>query len=295
MRARSRCSRTRNEEATRSFALVLRALAGGAMVWLWAGTALAADMDTRFTYQGQLEKLGVEVDDTCDFDFELYDADTSGSQVGATVSKPSVDVDEGLFTVELNFGTAAYTGEKRWLEISAQCTGDGSPTVLDPRQELTAAPHAAYALNGPWMDPQDEIAIPLDLFSGFVGDATVVMNRYNAGVDAIHNSTDEQFYFHLPLPSANVDDGRSFVITRVAINRASGSTWYNRFIWEIEPDGTGNQLAFSNSSYTQSINWNFPDITTNADSRYTIRITTTQPASFVSDRIYGITVYGHWE
>ncbi len=82
--------------------------------------------------------------DTCNFDFALYDAASGGNQVGSTVSKSSVSVSGGTFTVDLDFGSSAFNGDARYLDVQVQCSGDGSMVPLSPRTALNAAP---YALN----------------------------------------------------------------------------------------------------------------------------------------------------
>jgi hypothetical protein len=77
----------------------------------------------------------------------LYDADAGGSQVGNPVLKDDVAVANGLFTVNLDFGTIAFDGESRWLEISLRPgTSTASYTLLSPRQPLAPTPYALYAL-----------------------------------------------------------------------------------------------------------------------------------------------------
>jgi hypothetical protein len=103
-----------------------------------------------FTYQGQLKDSGGNpITDTCDFQFRLWDAESSGNQVGGDSLDGSVSVVNGYFTAQVNaggeFGANAFTGEARWLEVGVKCTGEADYTVLAPRLALTLAPYAAYA------------------------------------------------------------------------------------------------------------------------------------------------------
>lgn len=110
--------------------------------------ALAAPLGTAFTYQGVLEDdNGFPASGPYDFEFRLFDAETGGALVGA-FPVPSVDVADGIFTVELDFGGSAFQGDERWLEIHV--ANQGEPLqALSPRQALTATPYALYALNAP--------------------------------------------------------------------------------------------------------------------------------------------------
>lgn len=101
--------------------------------------AAQADVGTAFTYQGRLTGDNGAIDDTCDFTFDLWDAASDGNNLG-TVNVSGVSVDEGLFTVELDFGAAAFGGDARWLAITVDC-GEGAE-ALTPRQPLTPAPYA---------------------------------------------------------------------------------------------------------------------------------------------------------
>ena len=119
-----------------------------AVLFLTLAVSLAfaqAPLSTAFTYQGQLKSEGQPYTGTCDFQFGLYNVPTGGMSLGDLIL-PSVPLTEGYFTVQLDFGADAFTGEERWLDISMRCpAGTGDYTQLQPRQELTAAPYALYA------------------------------------------------------------------------------------------------------------------------------------------------------
>jgi hypothetical protein len=130
-----------------------------------------SQVGTAFTYQGQLLSSGTPVSDTCDFEFSLWDAagsgipPTGGNQVGSTQSAPSIPVRNGLFAVQLDFGSGAFTGEARWLQTSVRCpAGSGTYTTLVPRQALNPVPYALFSqdLSLPF---QKAINSPLNAFS----------------------------------------------------------------------------------------------------------------------------------
>jgi hypothetical protein len=106
-------------------------------------TGFQATLGTAFTYQGQLKSGGEPVTDDCQIAFRLYDQATEGSQVGNVITT-TVPVSDGLFVVNLDFGSDAFTGDARWLGIKVKCVDDGTYTDLG-RQELTAAPYALHA------------------------------------------------------------------------------------------------------------------------------------------------------
>jgi hypothetical protein len=105
-----------------------------------------------FTYQGELALAGSPATGSFDIRFRLFDAPTGGSQVGSTLCSDDVAVTSGRFAASLDFGSAAFNGHKRFLEIEVRqntgldCSDATGYTVLSPRQELTVAPHASYSL-----------------------------------------------------------------------------------------------------------------------------------------------------
>lgn len=101
----------------------------------------AAPQLAAFTYQGQLEQSGAPVNGERDLVFRLYDSAEGGQTIGAPVTADDYPVADGLFMIDLSFPDA-FAGEQLWLEIEV----DG--VTLTPRQPVTAAPVAMYALAG---------------------------------------------------------------------------------------------------------------------------------------------------
>ena len=128
-------------------ALFAASLAAGARADLGGPSNPAAPLaqnGSAFTYQGQLRKNGAPVNASCIASFSLFDAATGGAQVGGTVTSPTLQVANGLFTIALDFGWN-FNGEARWLETAIGC-GE-APTILSPRTALRPAPYA-FALPG---------------------------------------------------------------------------------------------------------------------------------------------------
>ncbi|MCS7190588.1 MAG: hypothetical protein NZ843_03185, partial [Fimbriimonadales bacterium] len=72
-----------------------------------------------FTFQGYLRQNNNPANGAYDFRFRLWNASTGGSQVGSDVFVDDVTVQNGLFTVELNFGSV-WDGSPRFLEIAVR-------------------------------------------------------------------------------------------------------------------------------------------------------------------------------
>ena len=129
---------------------------------------IQAALGTAFTYQGRLDDDGSAANGTYDFEFKLYDAGGGGGQVGSTITKGNIIVVDGLFTVELDFGDSAFTGEARWLEIGVRAgSSTGAHTILTPRQPLTPVP---YALALPNLRTQSGATSP-NIIGGYSGNS----------------------------------------------------------------------------------------------------------------------------
>jgi hypothetical protein len=100
---------------------------------------------TAFTYQGRLQNNGSPANGSYDLTFGLFNASSSGSQVGNTLTNSATGVTNGLFNITLDFGTGVFTGDARWLEIAARTNGAALFTTLAPRQQLLPTPYAIMA------------------------------------------------------------------------------------------------------------------------------------------------------
>ena len=117
-----------------------------ALLGLLAGRPAQA-APTSIVYTGQLlssTSPPTAANGTYDFQFQLFNAATGGTQVGPTVSLASVPVVDGVYNVQLSFGNV-FTGQTLWLQVSYRVhPTSGSPayTTLSPRQ---VAPNSAFA------------------------------------------------------------------------------------------------------------------------------------------------------
>jgi hypothetical protein len=147
----------------------------GLAVYL-APAGRAAPMGTAFTYQGRLMDANVPADRLYDFQFRLFDSpEPTAHQVGPTNDVNDVDVVDGYFTVELDFGSKVFEGDERWLEIAVRPGKSGDRfNLLSPRQQVTPAPYALHAKtadsDNDWtVSENDMYSIP----SGNVGIGTI--------------------------------------------------------------------------------------------------------------------------
>ena len=136
-------------KTTKILAILVLALA---LIVCVAEVSKAAPLGTAFTYQGHLYDANYVADGLYDFAFKLFDDSNdpcSGNQLGSDVNKPDVDVIDGYFTVELDFG-GVFDGNAVWLEIGVRPGEMNDPNAyppLSPRQEVTPTP---YALHTRW-------------------------------------------------------------------------------------------------------------------------------------------------
>ena len=103
---------------------------------------------TAFNFQGRLDDGANPANGNFEMQFALFDSLAGGSQIGSTVARPSVTVINGIFSTQLDFGAAAFSGAARYVEIGVRPTGTTNPfTILIPRQQVLSSPYSIKAKN----------------------------------------------------------------------------------------------------------------------------------------------------
>jgi hypothetical protein len=98
--------------------------------------ALAQGVTQAFTYQGFLRQGGAPLTNPSQqMTFRIYDALTGGTLLWNS-GVLTVNVNNGLFTVQLNAPASVWTGAERFLEIQV------GATTLSPRVRLNPTPYA---------------------------------------------------------------------------------------------------------------------------------------------------------
>lgn len=134
-------------------------VAGLAVSALLANVAGAQSVNHSFTYQGEIQSTGLPATGLHDLRFSLFGSAGGSDQIGTTLCLDNVQVSGGRFTVTLDFGPQ-FTGAVRFLQLEvradtgADCSDLTGFEVLTPRQELTAAPNAAFSLNAGLLNGQ---------------------------------------------------------------------------------------------------------------------------------------------
>mgnify|MGYP001202446128 CR=1 FL=1 len=113
-----------------------------------ASPSSAQALDTAITYQGELRRDGDAVAGPVDLRFRLYDDAFGDFQVGPELELLGAALVEGRFVVELDFGTGAFPGDDRYLEIDVADPAGGAFVTLTPRQRIAPTPYALFALSG---------------------------------------------------------------------------------------------------------------------------------------------------
>jgi hypothetical protein len=161
-------------------------LSRGTLLSLGVLAALAGTADaqsTAFTYQGELTTAGgVALDGTFDLRARLYTNAAGSTPIGAQLCAENIQVVNGRLVVRLDFG-AVYAGTSPFLELelredpaaTTSCSVATGYTLLSPRQPITPAPQASFAL-------QASTATQATLFGGQSAAFYLNASNFNAGV-----------------------------------------------------------------------------------------------------------------
>jgi len=207
----------------------------------------AASFGTAFTYQGRLTSGTNVSSGLYDFHFSLWDGAGSGANlIGATQTVSGVSVSNGFFTVTLDFGGGAFTGEGRWLELGVRTNSAATFGALNPRQPLTPTPYAIAASNLTG-------TLPAGGLSGTYGNAVTLNNPGNvfagngAGLTNVNASTLGGFGFcNLPcywnlVGNAGTTPGINFLGT--TDNKALEIKVNSQRAFRLEPNATSPNIV----------------------------------------------------
>lgn len=111
----------------------------------------SAQLDPTFSYQGRLDQNGTPLTGSVDLFIEPYNSASGGSPLATALILDGVQVNDGLFTVEVDLGPGVFLGDPIFLSIGVRddAVGDASVTTgfttLSPRQSVLPTPYALHA------------------------------------------------------------------------------------------------------------------------------------------------------
>src|SRR5262249_53265820 len=117
----------------------------------------ASAQTTAFIYQGRLTDGGNPANGSFQMQFKLFDSLGGPGQVGSTITDVPVTVNQGLFSVRLDFGANVFTGADRWLEIAVRHNAGETYTTLSPREQIASSPYAVRTLSAALADDSQKL------------------------------------------------------------------------------------------------------------------------------------------
>ena len=86
--------------------------------------AAALAQGNAFNFQGRLNDGTNPANGQYDLQFKLFDAITGGTQIGSTISRPATVLINGVFSVNIDFGAAAFINPNTvFIEIGVKPAG----------------------------------------------------------------------------------------------------------------------------------------------------------------------------
>jgi subtilisin-like proprotein convertase family protein len=105
---------------------------------------------TSFTYQGVLEKDGTPISGDANVRFTLHGGAVSSvldQPLAGPIVRSLTGLESGLFTTDLDFGSAVFAPRELWLGIEVESPPGSGYTPISPRTRLAIVPIAGRALN----------------------------------------------------------------------------------------------------------------------------------------------------
>ena len=196
------------------------------------GPALAplASAGTAFTYQGHLKSGGNVVNGACAMAFRLYDDPSGSGLIGGPITT-TVPVTNGLFTVGLDYGSNAFDGNGRWLDIQVACPPGGSYVPLTPRQPLTPAPYALFASNASLLDGQGSSAFVAITGTQTIGGAKTFSDgvKFSDGTTQLTAATKAKNVLVV------AKSGGDFTSITAALDSITGNSPTNHYLVYVSP------------------------------------------------------------
>lgn len=211
-----------------------------------------------------------------DFQFAIYrNTNSPGVIFAGPITNSAVTVSNGLFTVNLDFGSNVFFGPPRWLDIGVRTNGDiGAFTTLSPRQPLLPTPYAIFAngasnLFGTLPAAQLAGTLPASAFVGYTNTVALTnpANLFSGTFNGAFGGTFNGFLFgngggvtnvnvtnltgvladkQLPANTAFVDSNQTFSGANIFTNFNNsfrGSFFGNGLVGWISTNGTAIQAV----------------------------------------------------
>ena len=106
------------------------------------GVSIAATVNSRINFQGELKESGVPVTGNRDMIFRLYSNSSCTTQVGSNIPVGAVPVTDGRFSVQLDVDHHAFNGQGLWLRVQVETTQLGCQEIVPVPYALSLRPGA---------------------------------------------------------------------------------------------------------------------------------------------------------
>jgi predicted regulator of Ras-like GTPase activity (Roadblock/LC7/MglB family) len=125
---------------------VKRCLGLAGLLLLASSELLSQPLGTAFTYQGRLTESNQPATGLYDLKICLFDSLANPVPIACAPDFDDVPVEDGVFSLALDFGATPFVGQQRFLELQVRPGASaGGYTMLAPRQLIRPAPEALRA------------------------------------------------------------------------------------------------------------------------------------------------------